>query len=153
LNVLQESKARILDEVLAKRLPESRSWPRCHLPMGQVLKDEQRSTWIEIPSPVRPDEQRLCIHLRHDGDIQVEYYLEGKQFPREWLFILPEGEERGAIESVVQFVEDILNERLVLAKRRGFWKCADYLSADQVERDRGKWVWVTSWQGTYDWKR
>jgi hypothetical protein len=145
---------RLIDDALARRIPESKGWKRENFP---VTSDSRRQSEysIEIQSPLKPAVQRLNVLLRHDGDIQVEYHIANKRgSPFELLVGLPEGEEAPAIEEVSLFVADLLAERLVLAYAKGlfsggrrFIKPGSLL----MESDRRGFSWITSWLGTFDW--
>lgn len=59
--------------------------------------------------------KQLRIELREDGDIQVESHVAGKRgSPFETMFVIPSGEEEPASEDIADFVEKILDERIVL---------------------------------------
>lgn len=109
---------------------------------------------IEIQSPVRPVARRLRVHLRHDGDIQAEFHIEGKPgSPFECLFVLQAGHEEEAIERVSRFVTDLITERIVLAYAKGILKGGRrFLVPGLAESDRRHLKWTSSWLGTHDWQ-
>ena len=152
--VTQQDRARLLDEALAKVVPESPRWVRgtsAVIP-GASFKPQ---CWIEITSPVQPESQRLVALLRHDGDIQVEYHIATKSgSPFEVLFPLPENQEAEVIEQVSLFVADLLAERLVLAYRKSLFnggRC--FLDPKSITESGHKgYRWIVSWLGTYDWQ-
>jgi hypothetical protein len=111
--------------------------------------------WLEIGSPVRPTVQRLVVLLRPDGDIQVEYHLRReRETSYEALFVIPDGEESQAIGEVAEFVHALVTERVILACERGFLRGGrKFIAPDELERERGRLLWATSWRGTYDWGR
>jgi hypothetical protein len=136
---------------LRKVLPDSESWaPQSHTP-GHT--EDGREYWFEISArPPRP--QRLVVLLRRDGDLQVEYHIEGRRgSPFEALFIIPDSGEEAAFGEVARLIEGLLTERLVLAYTKGVWRGGrTFLEATQLtEATRRKLAWVTSWSGTYDW--
>src|SRR6266478_2633313 len=99
---------RLLDEALARAIPDSRSWTRRQAPPDS----HEFEYWLEVRSPTRPTVQHLRILLRHDGDIQVEYHDADKSgSPFELLFVLEAGHEKEAIKQASLFVADVLAER------------------------------------------
>jgi hypothetical protein len=148
--VNQQDRKRLLDEVLARAIPESREWARGLSPsdIGEF------QYWVEVRSPARPTAQHLNILLRHDGDIQVEYYIAEKSgSPFELLFVPEAGKEEEAIKQASRFVADLLAERLVLVYSKGvFGGGRRFLIPALVEANRRHLKWSTSWLGTYDWQ-
>jgi hypothetical protein len=141
---------RLLDEALARAIPESREWGRGQSPAGTG----DFEYWVEVRSPARPTVQRLRILLRHDGDIQVEYHIAEKSgSPFELLFVLEAGHEKEAIKQASLFVADVLAERVVLAYGKGLFKGGRrFLIPPLAEANRRHLKWSTSWLGTYDWQ-
>jgi len=148
--VNQQDRKRLLDEVLARAIPESREWARGLSPsdIGEF------QYWVEVRSAARPTVQHLNILLRHDGDIQVEYHDANKSgSPFELLFILEAGHEEEAIKQVSLFVADVLAERLVLVYSKGVFRGGRrFLIPALAEANRRHLKWSTSWLGTYDWQ-
>jgi len=148
--VNQQDRKRLLDEVLARAIPESREWARGLSPsdIGEF------QYWVEVRSAARPTVQHLNILLRHYGDIQVEYHDANKSgSPFELLFILEAGHEEEAIKQVSLFVADVLAERLVLVYSKGVFRGGRrFLIPALVEATRRHLKWSTSWLGTYDWQ-
>jgi hypothetical protein len=141
---------RLLDEALARAIPESREWRRGQSPAGTG----DFEYWVEVRSPARPTVQRLRILLRHDGDIQVEYHIVGKSGnPFEVLFVLEAGHEKEAITQASLFVADVLAERLVLVYSKGVFRGGRrFLIPPLAEANRRHLKWTTSWLGTHDWQ-
>src|SRR6185437_10305206 len=95
--VSQEDRIRLLDEALALAIPQSRGWARGQQPANTG----NLQYWIEIQSPARPVGRSLRVFLRHDGDVQVEFHIEGRAgSPFEGLFVLETSHEEEAIEQV-----------------------------------------------------
>lgn len=71
-------------------------------------------------------------------------------------FHLPEGEEEEAeaLEDTARFVADLVEERLVLAYRRGWLTGgSEFIEPTELTPERRRRLeWVASWRGTYDWK-
>jgi len=151
--ISQEHRKRLIDDALARRIPESSGWTRESFPVKSDSRGESEYG-IEVRSPLRPAVQRLYILLRHDGNVQVEYHISNKRgSPFEVLIGLPEGEEAAAIEEASRFVAELLAERLVLAHAKGLFTGGRRFikPGSQWEFDRRSFNWVTSWLGTFDW--
>jgi hypothetical protein len=146
----QEDKIRLMDESLVRALPESHGWARGRWTAGT----DGFGYWIEVESRARPIVRRLRIVLRHDGDIQVEFHIDGKPgSPFECLFVLQAGDEEQAIEDVSRFVGHLIAERLVLGYARGMFRGGRrFLAPERAESDRRHLKWTTSWLGTHDWQ-
>ena len=144
---------RLIDNALARRVPESSGWTRESFPVTSDSRGESEYR-IEVRSPLKPSVQRLNILLRHDGDIQVEYHITDKHgSPFEMLIVLPEGQEDAAIEEASLFVADLLAEHLVLAHAKGLFRGGRRFikPGSLTESDRRSFSWITSWLGTFDW--
>jgi len=141
---------RLLDQALARAIPESREWRRGQSAAGTG----DFEYWVEVRSPARPTVQGLRILLRHDGDIQVGYHVAGKSgSPFEVLFVLEAGHEKEAIKQASLFVADVLAERLVLVYSKGVFSGGRrFLIPPLAEANRRHLKWTTSWLGTYDWQ-
>ena len=141
----------LLAAALASALPESREWNRGMAPAGNG-GDAPREYWMEAASPIQPTAQKLVVRLRHDGDLQVEYHVEGKRgSPFEALFLVPDHEEVAVTTAVAHFVSDLVNERLVLAYADGIIGGGRrFLALEKLAMTSRGLSWVTSWRGTYD---
>src|SRR5262245_27926140 len=111
----QEEKIGLLDDALARLVPDSRTWERTlYASSPNTSYPGEDSYHIRVSSPVPRNGQSLVVQLRYDGDIQVEYHIDGERRNSfESFFVLPVGEERDAIEAIAGFVADVLAERLV----------------------------------------
>src|SRR5262245_49445745 len=99
----QEDRISLLDYALARCVPDSRTWER-KLYASSPNTPGEASYYVEVSSPVPRNGQSLVVQLRHDGDIQVEYHIDGERRNSfEILFVLPVGEERDAIEGMARF--------------------------------------------------
>jgi hypothetical protein len=89
--ISQDDRMRLIDDALARSVPESSGWTRERSPATPRFRGESEYR-IEIRSPLGPAVRRLNILLRHDGDIQVEYHVVDKRgSPFKMHIVLPEG--------------------------------------------------------------
>jgi hypothetical protein len=95
--------------------------------------------------------KRLRIELLAGGDIQVVFHELGKRgTPFETMFVIPSGEEEPASEDIADFVEKILDERIVLLMDGRFLRGGRrWVSPERISGFR-KVDLVCSWAGTYD---
>jgi hypothetical protein len=112
--------------------PESRFTLRTRTPPGAVL---------------------LEVALRGDGDVDVHFHVPGHE--PDWVeahYVLPDGEEREAIEEVARFVGDFVGERLILAYDT--WRGRRFVPVEELASlNRRRLAWRVSWRGTHDWQR
>lgn len=144
----------MLDQALAHSIPESVEWKREIFPPHPKVRGES-TYYIQVDSPTRPEEQKLALELRYDGDIQVEYHMKGDRgSPYETFFPILAGRELIVIKGIAEFVKAIVAEEIVLSYWTGFFKGGRrFVEPKSLEKsDRRKLSWVTSWRGTFDWR-
>jgi len=96
--ISQEARKHLLDQALARTIPQSREWVR------QQENTGDSRYWVEVQAPAQPIARHLTILLRHDGDIQIEYHLAGKPSnPFEYLIVIERGHEEQAIGVASRF--------------------------------------------------
>ena len=93
----------------------------------------------------------IRVVLRPDGDVQIEFHLPGRAgSPFEQLFVLPPDEKEAAVDEICQFVDGLLNEKIVLAVDgrlvRGGRR---WVSPEELNRV-AKLRFSASWHGTFD---
>jgi hypothetical protein len=136
----------LLERTLADVLPESREWVR-HVDQG---------IWrVEIVSPTQIDGRKLIVELR-GAELAIGFYVGPVgvgSAPYELNADISEGREAETIHDIAEFVADLLNERLVLVVRRGFWRGGrEFLESSKLTPSRRRGLkWIASWCGTYDW--
>jgi hypothetical protein len=141
----QEERARLLDEALSR---VSVAWRR-------ETFDRPVELLMEVMSPTRPDQQRLAVLLRRDGDIQIEYHVAGKRGSPFELLLGPCDEYEKCVAEAARIVADLLAERLLLAYDRGFFKSGNrFVEPSEVTPEvRDHLKWSTSWHGSHDFER
>ena len=136
----------LLEATLARMLPRDAVWERDRT--GRL----ERVTVTAL----RPAGERvLAVELRPDADYQVAFwYASDLPGPAEALFpVTPENEAEVAA-AVGDLVRGVLDERVVLAFRRGWLRGGrEFLTVDQLAAmDRDRLSAVFSWRGTFDWQ-
>jgi hypothetical protein len=149
INQLNEP-SRVLAEVLFHRFPDWISFAKvCGGPgLGTLI--------IEAPSPVTGRDQSLGVEDRGNA-FEASYRFHHPPHPLEAHFTFGPGEERDAAAEVVQWLAEIVEERVVLVEERaglfpwsrgtGFTLVA---REELTEQPRRKPISVFSWRGTFD---
>jgi len=141
----QEKRAHLLDEALSK----------ISVPWRRESFAEPLELLMEVVSPTRPDQQRLVVLLRRDGDIQVEYHVAGKRGSPFELLLGACDEYEQCVAEAARIVADLIAERLVLAYDGSFWKGGRrFLKPSEGTTEiRNDLKWITSWQASHDFER
>jgi len=64
---------------------------------------------------------------------------------------MPDESDSDTLAEWATFVDDLLNERVVLAMRRGWLGGREFLPVEELTpARREKFLWIASWRGTYD---
>src|SRR5438876_11824519 len=99
-----------LSIALRRRIPGSDAWISVRLPEGGCAAS------IQVPAPETAPDRHLVIHLRPDGDLQVEFHIPKRRgSPFEQLIVIPDEAFEEALDEAVAFVSRLLKEDLVLA--------------------------------------
>lgn len=137
----------LFERALTQALPESRGWER----------DRSRYGWsVETPSPTAPDGRKLVVEI--DGHEITVYFFVGRTGvgygPYEANNTLPEEGEAEDLEEWARFVADLVEERLVLVSRRGWFSGGtDFVEPTELTPElRRRLEWIASWRGAYDWR-
>ena len=147
----QAEKVSLLTKALAHSVPNFNEWEHTQLRADKTTW--KTSYYFEVSSPIRPQLQRLVVHLRHDGDIEVMYFVTNKRgSPFEKLFVLPVGQEISAVEQVVGFVADLISEKVALTcSEKIIGGGRQFVASNSLnEATRQRLAWTTSWRGTFD---
>lgn len=135
----------LLEQALAEVVPDSPAW---------VRNRDGENWWVEIASPVAPRTRKLEIAVTA-YEINIGFYVGPAGVggaPYELNADILEGQEVEALNEAAQFVADLLNERLVLAVRRGIRGGREFIAPSELTPSRRRSLeWVASWRSTYDW--
>lgn len=135
-------------EELRKRITDLVDLDGCVL--GVVVHDA-----LEVTSVRRPG-HRIEIRMRDCADFDVAYVVPEKPgSPFEQVIAGPREDSADVLQSVVDFVDDLLWERIILGwDARLFGGGRRFLRAKDMDATaRTRLEWVVSWRGSYDWTR
>ena len=91
------------------------------------------------------------IHLRPDGDLQVEFHLPKQRgSPFEQLFVIPEETAEEALDEAARFVSRLLAEDLVLGWDARVLRGGRRFVSPLEARQSTHFAWTASGRGTYD---
>jgi len=149
----QEERAEVLETFLERHTAVE--WKHVRRGEAQEPAGLFEHTFTRLTS--RPyGELRVQVALRGDGDVDVHFFVAGHK--PDWIeqvFVVPEGNEREALEEAAEFVGSFVREQTVLAYDPTFFAGGRvFLRADAVSPEqRKKLSWIVSWCGTHDWHR
>jgi hypothetical protein len=145
----------LLDEALARRIPESRDWVRGQQTFGNPKPGTD--FWVEFPPINQKEKQHIVILLRRDGAVQIEWHVTGKRgSPFELFMPCDHDDIAQIIDAASEFIADVLREDVVLAYRNGFWRGGRrFLKIEEIAeaRNAADYEWMVSWNGTHTWNR
>ncbi len=108
--------------------------------------DHEGALLVEIPSPTGSSDGQLIICTAH-GEITLYF---------EWSFRhigWAEQTDEDVLGDAKGFIDDLINERLLIAVKRvgSKWEYSQFLAAEELDQlDREEFSYLRSWRGTYD---
>ncbi len=108
---------------------------------------------IEVSDSSAKPGRRIDIFIRGESDFDVGFHVPGRQGSPFEQVMAGAAEEAAAVQrAVVQFVADLIAERVVLAMDdRLFGGGRRFIAARDLSASIMKHLaWVVSWRGTYD---
>jgi len=137
----------ILLQILEDRFPE---WEPFMEAVESESENDKRCLDFRIPAP--SDDGRF-ISVRERGDcIEVGFSDGEPPGGTERLLIGDRGEERLLVEAAIEFVEQIIDEKIFIGREASWlWHSAmppTFMTAEELPRK--KLLKVVSWHGTYD---
>jgi hypothetical protein len=154
------STARLLMESVLRRYPAWASFASGYGP-EEDAEAEPGSVCFEVPSPAHGGRHRLRIYLR-GNTIEIAYHDDRPPGPAEAQFVFSERDKREAIESALDFVSEIINDRVVVGREilPALWRllrgraCEDlprFLCLGAItKRERRRLRRIVSWTGACD---
>ena len=73
--------------------------------------------------------------------------------------VCEEGSESLCVEAVIEFVQEIIEEKVVIGRGRSVWLTGhkplppQFIASTEIEAKRSKLVSVRSWKGRYNWEQ
>src|SRR5690242_16595102 len=147
----EEGNTGALAERLLACLPAAVAWTRAST--QQHVAGHPAGHSFTATSPCRTPPRALEVNVRHDGDADVCFSLDGvPASPFEQHFVVRDAPVEDAAAAIAEFVADLVAERRVLVMDNGFLRGGRlFLTPQQLEECSPRRVaWVASWNGTYD---
>ena len=119
--------------------------------------DDYKSLYMRIHSPV-DDESYLSILERVDC-IEVSFSDGDPPGGAERQIVCEEGSENLCVEAVIDFIEEIMDEKVVIGRGRSSWFTGhkplppQFIASTEIEAKRKSLIGVRSWKGRYDWEQ
>ena len=139
----------VLLKSLIDRFPE---WHVYVEDMESESEKSKRSLCVRVPSPF--DANRF-IAIRERGDCIEVSFNDGKPpGGAERLFICEPNDEEQCVAAAMQFVEQLTDEKIVIARKSLSWLFGkvlppSFIAANEIEMKKGL-VNIVSWRGAYD---
>src|SRR5262245_59560198 len=116
-----DERARLLDETLARRVPNPDQWARFKRSFDGPSAGSE--VWVEYPPLDQLQGQHLVVLLRRDGDVQVEWHVSGERgSPFELSMPCDVQPLNEVIDEAAKFVADVLSENIILAYHDGLFR-------------------------------
>jgi hypothetical protein len=150
------SGSQVLASELFDRFPEWLPFAEVYEPVDPRDESDPGSLYLRVPSPVPNSRQHLGVH--HRGDNFEVFYGDGEPpGPAEALFIYKPRSVREVATAAVDFLAEIVAERILLGRERPP-RFLRFLHSQQrfipreeltAKRKRGL-ASITSWRGTFE---
>src|SRR5829696_8958729 len=141
-----------LSEILWRRLftrfPE---WQEYAEIVESEASDDLKSVHVRVQSPA--DEQSYLSILERGDCIEVGFSDGDPPGGAESLIICEEGSESLCVESAIEFVQDIIDEKIVIRRERSTWLTGhkplppQFIASTEIEAKRRSLVSARSWKG------
>ena len=119
--------------------------------------DNYRSLYVRVHSPA-VEKSHLSI-LERDDCIEVSLSDGDPPGGAERQMVCEEGSERSCVEAVMEFIQEIIDEKVVIGRERSSWISGhkplppQFIASAEIEGKRKRLASVRSWKGTYDWEQ
>src|SRR5215210_7177317 len=147
-----------LSEILWRRLftrfPE---WQEYAEIVESEASDDLKSLYVRVYSPA--DEQSYLSILERGDCIEVSFGDGDPPGGTERQIICEEGSESLCVESVIEFIREIIDEKVVIGRERSTWLTGhkplppQFLASREIEGKRRRLLSTRSWKGRYDWEQ
>lgn len=113
--------------------------------------------YVRVYSPA--DEQSYLSILERGDCIEVSFGDGDPPGGAESQIICEEGSESLCFESVIEFIREIIDEKVVIGRERSTWLTGhkplppQFLASREIEGKRRRLLSVRSWKGRYDWEQ
>jgi hypothetical protein len=147
-----------LSEVLWRhlftRFPEWREYAEI---VESEASEELRSLYVRVYSPA--DEKSYLSILERGDCIEVSFSDGDPPGAAESQILCEEGSESSCVEAVLEFIQEIIDEKIVIGRERSTWLTGhkalppQFIASREIEGKRRRLVSVRSWKGQFDWEQ
>jgi hypothetical protein len=133
------------------RFPE---WQEYAEIVESEASDDYKSLYVRVNSPA-DDESHLSI-LERDDCIEVSFSDGDPPGGSERQMVCEEGSEGLCVEAVMGFIQEIVEEKVVIGRERSSWLSGReplpprFVASTELERKGKRLVNVRSWKGRYN---
>jgi hypothetical protein len=116
-----------------------------------------KSLYVRVQSPA--DEQSYLSILERDDCIEVSFSDGDPPGGAESQMVCEEGSESLCVEAVLEFIQEIIDEKVVIGRGRSVWLTGhkplppQFIASTEIEAKRRRLVSVRSWKGRYNWEQ
>jgi hypothetical protein len=139
-----------LAKAIETSLPKGPSWHREDY--DRPDSSGQETSFVADSFALTPP-RKLEINLRPDGDVDIRFHLVGVPgSPFEAHFIVHDQDVSDAQDALISFVEDIISERRLFARRKGFIRGGnEFITPDDLaQQPANEFKLLASWMGAFD---
>jgi hypothetical protein len=118
---------------------------------------DYKSLYLRVHSPA-DNESHLSI-LERDDCIEVSVSDGEPPGGDERQIVCEEGSGSLCVEAVMEFIQEIIDEKVVIGRERSSWLSGhkhlppQFIALTDIEAKRKRLVSVRSWKGTHDWEQ
>jgi len=117
--------------------------------------DDYKSLYVRIRAPA--DGESYLLILERDDCIEVSFSDGAPPGGAERQIVCEQGSESLCVEAVIEFIQEIIDEKIVIGRERSSWLSGhkplppQFMASTEIEANRKMLVSVRSWKGKYDW--
>ena len=147
-----------LSEILWRRLfarfPE---WQEYAEIVESEASDDLKSLYVRVHSPA--DEQSYLSILERADCIEVSFSDGDPPGGAESQIICEEESESSCVEAALEFIKEIIDEKVVIGRERSTWLTGhkplppQFIASREIEGKRRELVSVRSWKGQFAWEQ
>jgi hypothetical protein len=136
------------------RFPE---WQEYAAIVDSEANGNYKRLYLRVHSPA-DDESYLSI-LERDDCIEVSFSDGDPPGGAERQMVCEEGSESLCVGAVIDFIQEIIDEKVVIGRERSSWLSGhkplppQFIATTEIEANRKRLVSVRSWKGRYNWEQ
>jgi len=146
--------SKILWRQVFTRFPEWREYAEI---VESEAGDDYKSLYVRVHSPA--DKESYLSILERDDCIEVSVSDGDPPGGAERQMVCEEGSESLCVEAAIEFIQEIIDEKVVIGRERSSWLSGhkpfppQFIASTEIEAKRKRLVSVLSWKGSYTWEQ